>query len=308
MSPSSFNTNPWRGVFPAVTTQFNADQSLDLASTQRMLDRLIHEGVHGIIVAGTVGENMSLSASEKRQLIHAAQEVVAGRVPLLSGVAETTTQAACSYAQDCEKAGLDGLMVLPGMVYKSQQHEAVAHVSAVAHSCQLPVMVYNNPVSYAVDISLDSMELLAKVPNIVAVKESTEDTRRLSELYSRFDQRFTVFCGVDDIALESLMLGATGWISGLTNVFPQESVAIYQLAQQGRYHEARELWRWFLPLLRLDTIPTLVQCIKFAEMLMGRGSETVRAPRLPLQGVERLRVQQLLETALATRPDLTTLL
>ncbi len=308
MTQFTLNTPQWRGVFPAVTTQFKADQSLDLESTQRMLDRLIQEGVHGIIVAGTVGENMSLSAAEKRQLIAAAKEVVAHRVPLLSGVAETTTQAACHYAQDCENTGLDGLMVLPGMVYKSQQHEAVAHLTAVAQSSRLPVMVYNNPVSYAVDISLDSMEILAKVPNIVAVKESTEDTRRLSELYSRFDKRFTVFCGVDDIALESLMLGATGWISGLTNVFPKESVAIYQLAQQGRYHEARELWRWFLPLLRLDTIPTLVQCIKFAEMLMGRGSEPVRAPRLPLQGAERLRVQQVLDTALATRPDLTTLL
>lgn len=298
----------WRGVFPAVTTQFHPDQSLDLASTQRMLDRLIHEGVHGIIVAGTVGENMSLSASEKRQLLGAAREVVAGRVPLLSGVAETTTAAACDYAKACEHLGLDGLMVLPGMVYKSQQHEAVNHLKAVAQSTALPVMVYNNPISYAVDISLDSMAQLADIPNIVAVKESTEDTRRISELYNRFGDRFTVFSGVDDIALESLMLGATGWISGLTNVFPQESVAIYTLAAQGRYHEARELWRWFLPLLRLDTIPTLVQCIKFAEMLMGRGSEIVRAPRLPLHGDERVRVQRILETALASRPDLSTLL
>lgn len=302
-------TSPqWHGVFPAVTTQFHADQRLDLPATQRMLDQLIQEGVHGIIVAGTVGENMSLSAGEKRQLIAAAREVVANRVPLLSGVAETTTLAACDYAKACETAGLDGLMVLPGMVYKSAQHEAVAHIKAVAQSCQLPVMVYNNPVSYHVDISLDSMATLADVPNIVAVKESTEDTRRISELYSRYDQRFTIFCGVDDIALESLMLGATGWISGLTNVFPRESVAIYTLAQQGRYHEARELWRWFLPLLRLDTIPTLVQCIKFAEMLMGRGSETVRAPRLPLAGAERQRVQQILETALRTRPDLSRLI
>lgn len=305
---SKINTTTWHGVFPAVTTQFHTDQSMDLASTQRMLDRLIGEGVHGIIVAGTVGENMSLTASEKRQLIAAAREVVAGRVPLLSGVAETTTQAACDYAKACEHIGLDGLMVLPGMVYKSQQHEAVAHLQAVAQSTALPIMVYNNPVSYHVDISLESMAQLSEIPNIVAVKESTEDTRRISELYSRFDQRFTVFSGVDDIALESLMLGATGWISGLTNVFPQESAAIYTLASQGRYHEARELWRWFLPLLRLDTIPTLVQCIKFAEMLMGRGSETVRAPRLPLAGAERQRVQALLEQSLATRPDLSRLL
>jgi len=268
------------------------------------LERLINEGVHGIIVCGTVGENCSLSAAEKRQVLTAAKEVVKGRVPLISGVAETTTALAASYAKDAEHIGIDGLMVLPGMVYKSQPHEAIHHLLQVAKNTALPVMVYNNPVSYSVDISLDSMAILAEQPNIVAVKESTEDTRRISELYNRFGDRFTVFSGVDDIALESLMLGATGWISGLTNVFPQESVAIYNLAKQGRYTEALAIWRWFLPLLRLDTIPTLVQCIKLAEQLAGRGSETVRAPRLPLSGLERQRVETLFAQAMATRPDL----
>jgi len=294
----------WQGVYPAVSTQFHSDHRLDLDASQQMLDRLINEGVHGIIVCGTVGENCSLSAAEKRQVLTAAKEVVKGRVPLISGVAETTTALAASYAKDAEKIGIDGLMVLPGMVYKSQPHEAIYHLLQVAKNTELPVMVYNNPVSYSVDISLDSMAILAEQPNIVAVKESTEDTRRISELYNRFGDRFTVFSGVDDIALESLMLGATGWISGLTNVFPQESVAIYNLAKQGRYTEALTIWRWFLPLLRLDTIPTLVQCIKLAEQLAGRGSETVRAPRLPLSGLERQRVETLFAQAMATRPDL----
>jgi len=294
----------WQGVYPAVSTQFHPDQSLDLNASQQMLDRLITEGIHGIIVCGTVGENCSLSAAEKRQVLSAAKEVVNGRVPLISGVAETTTALAASYAKDAEKIGIDGLMVLPGMVYRSQPHEAIHHLLQVAKNTALPVMVYNNPVSYSVDISLDSMAILAEQPNIVAVKESTEDTRRISELYNRFGDRFTVFSGVDDIALESLMLGATGWISGLTNVFPQESVAIYNLAKQGRYAEALAIWRWFLPLLRLDTIPTLVQCIKLAEQLAGRGSETVRAPRLPLSGLERQRVETLFAEAMATRPDL----
>jgi 4-hydroxy-tetrahydrodipicolinate synthase len=294
----------WQGVYPAVSTQFHPDQSLDLDAGQQMLDRLINEGVHGIIVCGTVGENCSLSAAEKRQVLTAAKEVVKGRVPLISGVAETTTALAASYAKDAEQIGIDGLMVLPGMVYRSQPHEAIHHLLQVAKNTALPVMVYNNPVSYSVDISLDSMAILAEQPNIVAVKESTEDTRRISELYNRFGNRFTVFSGVDDIALESLMLGATGWISGLTNVFPQESVAIYNLAKQGRYAEALAIWRWFLPLLRLDTIPTLVQCIKLAEQLAGRGSETVRAPRLPLSGLERQRVETLFAEAMATRPDL----
>lgn len=294
----------WQGVYPAVSTQFHPDQSLDLNASQQMLDRLINEGVHGIIVCGTVGENCSLSAAEKRQVLTAAKEVVNGRVPLISGVAETTTALAASYAKDAEQIGIDGLMVLPGMVYKSQPNEAIHHLLQVAKNTALPVMVYNNPVSYTVDISLDSMAILAEQPNIVAVKESTEDTRRISELYNRFGDRFTVFSGVDDIALESLMLGATGWISGLTNVFPQESVAIYNLAKQGRYAEALTIWRWFLPLLRLDTIPTLVQCIKLAEQLAGRGSETVRAPRLPLTGTERQRVETLFAQAMATRPDL----
>lgn len=301
----STSTVNWQGVYPAVTTQFNQDDSVNYETTQQMLDNLVKEGVHGIIVNGTVGENCSLRAEEKRKVMQAAREVIDGRVPLLTGVAETTTQFAAEFCQDAEAIGIDGLMVLPGMVYRSTEQEAIYHYRTIAANTGLPIMVYNNPVTYGVDVSIEGMKQLSDVENIVAVKEATEDTRRITELYNAFGNRFTLFGGVDDIALESLMLGAVGWISGLTNVFPKESVAIYNLARQGRYAEALEIWRWFLPLLRLDTIPTLVQCIKFAEQLAGRGSEHVRAPRRPLNGEARAHVARLYDQALSTRIDLT---
>lgn len=294
----------WQGVYPAVTTQFNADDSINYSTTQSMLDNLINEGVHGIIVNGTVGENCSLRPEEKRKVMQAAKEVIDGRVPLISGVAETTTEFACEFAKDAEHIGVDGLMVLPGMVYRSTEREAIHHYQQVARNTALPIMVYNNPITYGVDVSIDGMKVLAEENNIVSVKEATEDTRRITELFREFNDRFIVFGGVDDIALESLMLGATGWISGLTNVFPRESVAIYTLAQQGRYEEAREIWRWFLPLLRLDTIPTLVQCIKYAEQLAGRGSEKTRAPRLSLPPEEKQYVERLYREAIENRLDL----
>ncbi|CAM3984886.1 dihydrodipicolinate synthase family protein [Pseudoalteromonas byunsanensis] len=294
----------WQGVYPAVTTQFNDDGSINFETTKSMIDALINEGVHGIIVLGTVGENCSLRAEEKRDVLKAAKEVVAGRVPLLTGVAETTTQFAIEFSQDAEEIGIDGLMVLPGMVYRSTEREAIYHYQQVARSMSLPVMIYNNPVTYGVDVSIEGMKVLANEENIVAIKEATTDTRRITELQSAFADRFIIFGGVDDIALESLMLGATGWISGLTNVFPRESVAIYELARQGRYEEAKEIWRWFLPLLRLDTIPTLVQCIKYAEQLAGRGSQVTRAPRLSLPEDEKAMINRLYDEAMTTRIDL----
>ena len=294
----------WHGVYPAVTTQFKQDFTIDHDANATMLEQLIAEGVHGIIVNGTVGENCSLSAEEKRAVMACAIKVVNHRVPVLSGVAETTTAAAVQYAKDAEQLGIDGLMVLPGMVYRSTEDEAIYHYQQVARATKLPIMVYNNPVTYGVDVSIEGMRTLSAESNIVAVKEATEDTRRISELFREFGSRFVVFGGVDDIALESLMLGATGWISGLTNVFPKQSVAIYNLAQQGRYQEAREIWRWFMPLLRLDTVPTLVQCIKFAEQLAGRGCERVRAPRLPLKGEQRAYVERIFNQAIATQPKI----
>src|SRR5882672_4888879 len=269
----------WSGVFPATTTQFTRDERLDLPATQKVVAALIADGVNGIICLGTVGENCSLNADEKRAVMAAIREVAAGRVPVLSGVAENTTALAAAYARDAEKIGIDGLMLLPAMVY-------------------------NNPVSYGVDITVDMFGELADLSNLVAIKESSEDTRRLTDLRRAHGDRYTLFGGVDDIVLECLMLGASGWVSGLTNAFPRESVALFALAREGRYTEALAIYRWFMPLLHLDTIPTLVQCIKLAEHLMGRGSEMVRAPRLMLAGEERAWVERLVRDALATRPAL----
>src|SRR6478736_633766 len=294
----------WSGVFPATTTQFTRDERLDVSATQKVVDALIRDGVNGIICMGTVGENCSLSAEEKRTVLAAVKEVAGGKVPVLSGVAENTTALASTYARDAEKIGIDGLMLLPAMVYKSNRRETLHHYRTVAQGTSLPIMVYNNPVSYGVDITVEMFGELTDLPNIVAIKESSEDTRRLTDLRRAHGDRFTLFAGVDDIVLESLMLGATGWVSGLTNAFPRESVALFALAKAGKYAEAREIYRWFMPLLRLDTIPTLVQCIKLAEQLMGRGSEMVRAPRLCLEGAERAEVEELVRDAVATRPTL----
>lgn len=294
----------WSGVFPATTTQFASDERLDLAATQEVVSALIEDGVDGIICMGTVGENCSLRADEKRALMAALKEVVAGRVPLLSGVAEYSAPLSAQYARDAEAIGIDGLLVLPAMVYKATQREAVRHFRTVAEATALPIMIYNNPASYGVDLSVASYAELADLKNVVAIKESSEDTRRITDLSAAYGDRFTLFAGVDDVVLESLMLGAQGWVSGLTNAFPRESVALYVLAKAGRYAEALAIYRWFMPLLHLDTIPTLVQCIKLAEQMMGRGSEMVRAPRLPLVGEERARVEQLVRDAVATRPKL----
>jgi 4-hydroxy-tetrahydrodipicolinate synthase len=294
----------WSGVFPATTTQFTRDERLDVRATQQVVNSLIDDGVDGIICMGTVGENCSLSAEEKRAVLAAVKEVAAGRVPVLSGVAEYTAALAAQYARDAEKLGADGLMVLPAMVYKSNRRETLRHYRTVAQATSLPIMIYNNPVSYAVDVTVEMYAELADLKNIVAIKESSEDTRRLTDLRNEYGDRFALFAGVDDIVLESLLLGAEGWVSGLTNAFPRESVALYALARAGRYAEALELYRWFMPLLHLDTIPTLVQCIKLAEQLMGRGSEMVRAPRLCLEGEERAEVEQLVRNAVGTRPKL----
>lgn len=294
----------WQGVFPAATTQFKDDGTLDIAATQNTYDNLIRDGVHGLIVLGTCGENNSLLPEEKINVLEAAVDVGKGRVPVLTGVSEFTTANAVNYVQAAEKIGLDGLMVLPAMAYKASRREVITHYKTVAAAVELPVMIYNNPVSYGIDVTLDMMQELSTEENIVAIKESTEDSRRITDLYNKFGDRFTIFCGVDDIALESLMLGATGWVSGLTSAFPHESVALYELARQGRYAEALEIYRWFMPLLHLDTIPSLVQCIKLCEQICGRGSERVRPPRLTLVGEERQRVIDITEKALKTRPDL----
>jgi len=271
----------WKGVFPAITTQFRQDQSLDLAATARHLEGMIQAGIHGVVFLGTVGENTALEYHEKFTILREMKGVVRGRIPVLTGVAEYTTALACRFARDAEKIGLDGLMVLPCMVYKSDERETITHYRTVAKSTGLPVMVYNNPVSYGVDLVPEAFARLADEPNLVAIKESSEDVRRITDLRNLVGNRYILFGGVDDLVLESILLGAEGWISGLVNAFPGENRALWDLAIAGKWEQARELYRWYTPLLHLDTKVKLVQYIKLAMQETGLGSEMVRAPRLP---------------------------
>lgn len=300
--PANLLKVSWSGVFPAAITHFQSDQSLDIPATLRHLDTMIDAGVHGMIMLGTVGENCSLRYEEKLDVLKATVAHVAGRVPVLSGVAECTTATACRFATDAEKIGVDGLMVLPAMIYKSDPRETIAHFRAVAHAGGLPVMCYNNPVSYGVDLTPGMFAELADEPTLVAIKESSEDVRRITDLHNEVGNRYILFCGVDDLVLESILLGAQGWVSGLVNAFPAENRLLWDLATAGRYEEALEIYRWYMPLLHLDTHPKLVQYIKLAAAECGFGSETVRAPRLAIQGEERERVLAVIRNAIATRP------
>ncbi len=295
-------TVTWRGVFPAATTEFHTDYSLDLPATAKHIDAMIRAGVHGMIVLGTVGENCSLEYREKLDVIRAAREAIAGRVPLLTGVAECTTATACRFAADTQKAGVDGLMVLPAMVYKADGREAMTHFRAVAEATDLPIMIYNNPVSFSVDVTPPMFAELADEPRFVAIKESSENVRRITDLRNVCGDRYLLFAGVDDLALESVMLGATGWVSGLVNAFPTENRLLWDLATSGRYPEAVKLYRWYTPLLHLDTHPKLVQYIKLANAECGLGSETTRPPRLRLDGAEREEVLGIIRRAIRTRP------
>jgi 4-hydroxy-tetrahydrodipicolinate synthase len=295
-------TVTWQGVFPAATTEFKSDQSLDLPATAKHVDAMIKAGVHGMIVLGTVGENCSLEYREKLEVIRAVREAIAGRVPLLTGVAECTTSTACRFAQDAQKAGVEGLMVLPAMVYKADGREAMTHFRAVARATDLPIMIYNNPVSYSVDITPPMFADLADEKRFVAIKESSENVRRITDLRNTCGDRYLLFAGVDDLALESVMLGATGWVSGLVNAFPAENRLLWDLATAGKYAEALKVYRWYTPLLHLDTHPKLVQYIKLANAECGLGTEIVRAPRLPLEGQERADVLKIIRDAIRTRP------
>ncbi len=297
-------TVEWQGVFPAATTQFTTGGAVDLEATLAHLEMLIRAGVHGLVMLGTVGENCSLSAEEKREVIKATVELAAGRIPVVAGVAETTTAAACRYAEDVQALGADGLMVLPAMVYRSDARETMAHYRAVARASSLPVMCYNNPVTYGVDITPDMFAELADEPMLVAIKESSDDPRRLTDIVNVCGDRYVLFCGVDDLVMESVMLGAVGTVAGLVNAFPEETLRLWKLASEGRYGEALELYRWFTPVLHLDCHPKLVQYIKLAQAMCGHGTEDCRPPRLPLVGEERQRITALIQQAIDTRPAL----
>lgn len=296
-------TPDWRGIYPAVTTQFDSDHRLDLEATKRVVDNLITDGVHGLVMLGTCGENTSLSDQEKRDVIDAACKVSNGRVPVITGIAEYTTALAGQFARDAEAIGADGIMILPAMVYKADRREIVEHISSVAAACQLPAMIYNNPASYGIDIDPATLVELSATPNIVAVKESSADPRRINDLINLAPEALAIMAGVDDVALECMVVGAIGWVSGFANVYPRESVAIYDHVQAGRIEPAVRIYRWMMDSLHMDTDPKLVQMIKLAEQIAGRGSETVRPPRLPLVGDERSRVIRIIEKALANRPS-----
>jgi 4-hydroxy-tetrahydrodipicolinate synthase len=297
--------NLWGGVLPAATTQFREDESIDIDATMRHLEAMVDVGVHGMIVLGTVGENCSLKFDEKIDLLKATVQSIGKRVPILTGVAEYTTALACRFAQAAQDTGVDGLMVLPGMVYKSDPRETITHFRTVASSVDLPIMCYNNPGSYGVDITPEMFDELADEPKLVAIKESSEDCRRITDLKTRCGDRYTLLCGVDDLVLESLVLGADGWVSGLVNAFPAENRLLWDLVMAGRLDEAVDVYRWYMPLLHLDTHPKLVQYIKLAAAECGYGSEFVRAPRLRLEGAERAEILTIIRDAIATRPSAT---
>jgi 4-hydroxy-tetrahydrodipicolinate synthase len=294
----------WRGVFPAVTTQFGEDFSLDLAATQKVIDGLVRDGVSGLVICGTVGEGTSLTAEEKRRVLAAAVEAAGKRVPVIAGVAEYTTAMACDLARDCRRLGVDGLMAMPAMVYSTKPQETVAHFRTVAQASDLPVMIYNNPPVYKTDVTPEMLAELADCETVVCIKESSGATARLADIRRIMGDRLVLFCGLDDVVVEAVMLGCTGWVSGLSNAFPQEGNRLFELAMAGRFAEARPLYDWFMPLLHLDARADLVQCIKLCEEIMGRGSARTRPPRLPLAGAERAHVERLMREALATRPAL----
>ncbi len=294
----------WQGVFPAVTTQFKEDLSLDVDATARVIDALIRDGVSGLIICGTVGENTSLTRAEKAQIMEAARSVAAGRVPVICGVAEFTTAFAIETARAAAQARVDGIMLMPALVYSAKPHEAAAHFRAVASATDLPVMVYNNPPIYKNDITPDILATLADCDTIVCFKDSSGDTRRFIDTRKRVGDRFVLFAGLDDVVVESVAMGAVGWVSGLSNAFPREGETLFRLARAGRMAELMPLYEWFMPLLHLDARPDLVQCIKWCEHRMGRGTWRTRAPRLALQGEDLAHVEQVMNEALAQRPAL----
>ncbi|MEZ2415411.1 dihydrodipicolinate synthase family protein [Muriicola sp. E247] len=294
----------WEGVMPAVTTKFTEQDTLDLDMFLKNIKAQIGAGVSGIILGGTLGEASTLEENEKEVLVKSTVEEVSGKIPVIMNIAEQSTRGALKAVRNAEKYGANGLMVLPPMRYKANATETVTYFSEIAKSTSLPIMIYNNPVDYGIEVSLPMFEELINFSNIQAVKESTRDITNITRLRNRFGERLSILCGVDTLALESLLAGADGWVAGLVCAFPRETVSIYKWAKEGKHKEVLDLYRWFMPLLELDINPQLVQNIKMAEVATGLGTENVRAPRLPLQGGERKRVQEIIDAAMACRPVL----
>ena len=295
----------WSGVMPAITTKFSNDDKLDLDLFNKNLDVQLQAGIDAIVLGGSLGEASTLSQSEKNILIENTVRYVNGKIPVIVNVAEQSTTSALESVKCAEKYGASGLMVLPPMRYKSGRKETISYFESIANSTNLPIMIYNNPVDYGVEVTIDMFDELLKYENIMAVKESTRDISNVTRLKNSFGSRLKIMTGVDTIALESLLMGADGWIAGLVCAFPEETVAIYKLQSQGKIKEAVEIFRWFLPLLELDINPKLVQNIKLAESILEIGSEHVRLPRKPLYGKEREEVLSVINYGISNRPDLT---
>lgn len=294
----------WKGVMPAVTTKFNEDDTLDLVMFSKNIKAQIEAGVHGIVLGGSLGEASTLLPEEKNTLIRETVKLCEGKIPVVMTIAEQATKVAIQAAADAKANGANALMILPPMRYKSTDIETVQYFKEIAKSTDLPIMIYNNPVDYKIEVTVDMFEELVVHDNIQAVKESTRDIINIGRLRNRFGKRLSILTGVDPLALESLFMGADGWVAGLVCAFPAETVAIYELAKVGRAEEATAIYRWFLPLLELDISPQLVQNIKLAEVATRIGTETVRKPRLNLSGAERQRVLKIIDEGIRTRPVL----
>jgi 1-pyrroline-4-hydroxy-2-carboxylate deaminase len=292
----------WNGVFPALTTKFAANDELDLALFEKNLNAQLAAGVHGVVLGGTLGEASVLTVEEKEQLVKFAVEKVNSKIPVIINIAEGSTKEALKQAAYAKAWGASGLMMLPPMRYKSDHRETVAYFKTVADSTDLPIMIYNNPVDYKIEVTLEMFEELIACKNITAVKESTRDVTNVTRMKNRFGDCIKILCGVDTLAMEELCLGADGWVAGLVCAFPKETVAIYQLVKEGKIADATKIYRWFMPLLELDIHPKLVQYIKLAETQVGLGSEYVREPRLALVGEERERILKIINDGISTRP------
>lgn len=292
----------WKGVFPALLTPFTDDDKLDLDIFEKNLEAQVKAGVHGLILGGSLGEASTITENEKEELTEFSVEYVNGKIPVIVNIAQSRTQDAIQEAANARSWGADGLMLLPPMRYKTDDRETITYFKDVANSTQLPIMIYNNPVDYKIDARPEMFDELIECKNIVALKESTRDVTNLTRMKNRFGDRIKIFCGVDTLAMEELCLGADGWVAGLVDAFPNETVAIYNFVKEGRIQEATEIYRWFMPLLELDIHPKLVQYIKLAATQTGIGTENVRPPRLKLEGEERERILKVIGDAMKKRP------
>lgn len=291
----------WIGVYPALLSPFRADDTLDLPLFEKNLQAQLEAGVHGAIIGGSLGEASTLRTAEKKELVQAAKNIAGQRIPVILNIAESATQEALGHVRLAEQWGVDGLMLLPPMRYKSDDRETIQYFRSIARSTALPIMIYNNPVDYKIDFHPALFDHLLDLPNVQALKESSRDVTNTTRMLSRFGDRFKILCGVDTLAMEALCLGAHGWVAGLVDAFPKETVQLYQLIQAGKLESARQLYRWFMPLLELDIHPKLVQYIKLAATHTGIGSEQVRPPRLPLEEKERAAIERIIQNALDTR-------